>query len=191
MKKLIVLSFLLSIALLTYSQHESLHTTTIKYGTINQAGLLSGSQGESGMLETINGITINKWFTGVGVGLDYYAERDIPMFIDVRRDISNSKNTPFVYTDAGINLAWLNDQQKRQRSQPANSPGLFYDLGAGWKLGGRNKRAFIVSGGYSFKHAKERLDQTIFNPALRISEPAVQYMNYKYRRIVIKVGFQL
>ncbi len=191
MKTFVLLSFLLSIALMSYSQNKPLRTNRIKYGTINQVGLLSGSQGESGTLETINGITINKWFTGVGAGLDYYGERDIPLFIDVRRDITNNKNTPFIYADAGASFAWLNDQQKRQRSRPATSPGLFYDLGAGWKLGGRNKRAFIVSAGYSFKQAKEKLNQTIFNPALRISEPAVQYMNYKYRRIVIKVGFQL
>lgn len=191
MKTLILISFLSSIALLSYSQNKQMQTTKIKYSTINQAGLLSGSQGESGTFETINGIMINKWFTGIGAGIDYYGERDIPVFIDVRRDITSNKNTPFVYTDAGVDLAWLNDNQKRQRSKPVNSPGLFYDLGAGWKLGGRNKRAFIVSAGYSFKQAKERLNYTIFNPALRISEPAVQYMNYKYRRLVIKVGFQL
>lgn len=191
MKTFILISFLSSIALLSYSQNKPMHTTKIKYSTINQAGLLSGSQGESGRLETINGITINKWFTGIGAGIDYYGERDIPLFIDVRRDITSNKNTPFVYTDGGVNLAWLNDRQKNQRSRPATSPGLFYDLGAGWKLGGRNKRAFIVSAGYSFKQAKERLNQTVFNPVLRISEPSVQYMNYKYRRVVVKIGFQL
>lgn len=191
MKTFALLTFLLLVTFLTYGQNNSVHTNRIKYGTINQAGLLSGDQGESGTLETINGITINKWFTGIGAGLDYYGERGIPVFIDVRRDITDHKNAPFVYTDAGVNFAWLNNQQKRQRSRPATSPGLFYDLGAGWKLGGKNKRAFIVSAGYSFKQAKEKLNQTVFNPALRISEPSVQYMNYKYRRVVVKVGFQL
>ncbi|MEJ7676242.1 MAG: hypothetical protein WKF59_26950 [Chitinophagaceae bacterium] len=70
-------------------------------------------------------------------------------------------------------------------------PGLYYDIGGGWKLTGKHNRSFIVSAGYSLKQAKERLNQTVFNPALRISEPSMQYMNYKYRRVAVKIGFQL
>jgi hypothetical protein len=116
----------------------------IKFSSINQVGLLSGSSGEAFMLQTINGLKKDKWFAGAGTGLDFYRERTIPLFLAIRRDLINRINTPFVYADAGINFSWLNSFQKQQKQFPISSPGLIYDLGIGWKLSGKNNRGLRI-----------------------------------------------
>ena len=164
----------------------------IKFSSINQVGLLSGSSGEAFMLQTINGLKKDKWFAGAGTGLDFYRERTIPLFLAIRRDLINRINTPFVYADAGINFSWLNSFQKQQKQFPISSPGLIYDLGIGWKLSGKNNRAYIFSAGYSFKQVKEKVKSLWWSaPAPQLESENYESHNYLYRRIVIKVGFQL
>jgi len=163
----------------------------IKFASVNQVGLLSGSKGEAFAVQTINGIKKAKWFAGAGAGLDFYNERTIPLFLDVRRDLSLSKNTPFAYADAGINFSWLTSGQKQQKQFPKTSPGVCYDLGLGWKLSGKNNGGFLVSAGYSFKQVKEKVPfwQPVLTPQ---SEPEnYERYNYWYRRVIIKVGFIL
>lgn len=164
----------------------------IKFSSINQVGLLSGGRGEAFMLQTINGIKKEKWFAGMGTGLDFYGERTIPLFIDIRRDLINRLNTPFVYADAGVNFSWLNSSQRQQKQFPTSSPGLFYDLGIGWKLSGKNNRGCVFSAGYSFKQVKEKIKYGWWPaPTPQLESENYERHNYLYRRLVIKMGFQL
>lgn len=162
----------------------------IAFSSVNQVGMLSGSRGEAFMIQTINGIKKDKWFAGIGTGFDFYKERTIPLFFDIRRDLNSRKNTPFAYADVGINFLWLNSIQ-REQNQFSTSPGLFYDLGIGWKLSGKNNRGFIFSAGYSFKQVKEKVKDTWWWPTPALESENYQRYNYLYRRVVIKVGLQL
>ena len=187
MKILLMIPFLILFMLEATGQSKK-----IKFSSINQLGLLSGSKGEAFMLQTINGVKKDKWFAGVGTGLDYYKERTVPLFLDIRRDLINRMNTPFVYADAGINFSWLNSLQKQQKQFPTSSPGLFYDLGIGWKLSGKNNRGFIFSAGYSFKQVKEKVKYPWrLAPTSQLESENYERYNYLYRRVVVKVGFQL
>lgn len=187
MKSSFLIPFLILLISSAIAQNEK-----IKFSSVNQVGLLSSNKGESAMLQTINGIDKDKWFIGAGTGLDFCNERSIPLFIDVRRNLVNKKNTPFAYVDAGINFLWLNSIQKEQKQFPASSPGLFYDIGMGWKLSGKNNRGFILSAGYSLKQIKEKV-KYLWRPAPtpQLESENYERYNYLYRRIVIKVGFVL
>ncbi|MCW3107127.1 MAG: hypothetical protein JWQ09_1633, partial [Segetibacter sp.] len=158
---------------------------------INQVGLLTGSRGEAVTVQTINGIKKDKSFAGAGVGFDFYGDRTIPLFLDYRRAFSSAKNTPFAYADAGVNFLWLNFIQKEQRQFPSSSPGLYYDLGVGWKLSGKNNRAFIVSAGYTLKQVKYKVLSYSIAPTLQMQSENYDRYNFLYRRLVIKIGFQL
>ena len=184
--------FLITPVLVLFIVKATGQNKQIKFSSINQVGLLSGSSGEAFMLQTINGLKKDKWFAGAGTGLDFYRERTIPLFLAVRRDLINRINTPFVYADAGINFSWLNSFQKQQKQFPISSPGLIYDLGIGWKLSGKNNRGYVFSAGYSFKQVKEKVKYSWW-PATtpRLESENYERHNYLYRRIVIKVGFQL
>lgn len=187
MKSFLIIPFLTLLVLQAAGQNQ-----TIKFSSINQVGLLSGYRGEAFMLQTINGIKKEKWFAGAGTGLDFYKERTIPLFIDIRRDFGNKKNTPFAYADAGINFLWLNFIQREQKQFPTSSPGLFYDIGVGWKLSGRNNRGLLFSAGYSFKQVKENIKYTWWPaPTPQLESENYQRYNYLYRRIIIKLGLQL
>lgn len=187
MKVLLMMPFLILFMLRATGQNKK-----IKFSSINQVGLLSGGMGEAFMLQTINGIKKDKWFAGAGTGLDFYRERTIPLFVAIRRDLINRINTPFVYADAGISFSWLTSFQKQQKQFPISSPGLFYDLGIGWKLSGKNNRGYVFSAGYSFKQVKEKVKYSWWPaPTPRLESENYERHNYLYRRIVIKVGFQL
>ena len=163
-----------------------------KFSSINQVGVLSGSNGESWMIQTINGVKKRKWFAGAGTGLDFYKDRTVPLFVDIRMDFTNKPNTPFAYSDAGVNFAWLNSSQKQQKQFPQSLPALFYDLGIGWRLSGKNNRAFLFSAGYSFKQVKQKVKYLWWPaPTPQLESENYERYNYLYRRVVIKIGFQL
>lgn len=163
----------------------------IKYSTINQVGLLTGEKGEAVMLQTINGIKKNKSFTGIGVGLDFYGHRSIPLFLNYRREFSKNNNTPYVYADAGINFLWLNFIQKEQMQFPSSSPGFYYDLGVGWKLSADNRQGFIISAGYSLKQVTYKVASYSIAPTPQMQSDNYDRYNFLYRRLIIKIGFQL
>lgn len=159
-----------------------------KFSSVNQAALLAGEGGDAFGLQTINGFTKNKWYAGAGVGLDLYAHRTVPAFIDIRRDLTTKQNRPFVYADLGLNFLWLTAAGKQARSSPKTSPGGYYDIGAGLKLISKNNRAVLLSVGYTVKQVKEQIKSWTPSP-----DPAWQNENYDrydyvYRRLVFKLG---
>ena len=187
MKSLLIIPFATLLILVNEVKAQK-----INFGSINQMGLLSGSRGEALSIQTINGIKKDKWFAGVGAGLDFYSERTFPLFLDIRSDLTHKKNTPFAYADAGINFLWLNFVEKEQKQFPSSSPGLFYDLGIGIKLSGKNRRGFLVSAGYSYKQVKEKVKFGWWPaPTPQLESENFERYNYLYRRIVIKMGFEL
>lgn len=184
----IVLSFfILSIT----SGQDSLSEKKVKLSSISQFGLLVGESGESATIQLINGIKKDKWFAGFGAGIDFYVERGVPLFIDIRRDLTNGKNALFLYADGGIYFPWLNFIQKEQRPNSTMAPGAYYDVGLGWKLRGKNKRGFLLSAGYTAKQDKGKTTFPTWNPTITGFENTAGYYNYKYRRLVLKVGIQL
>src|SRR4051794_4030796 len=84
------------------------------FGSINEIGLLTGEKGEAVVFQTINGVTKDRSFVGIGLGLDYYQIRSIPLHLDYRWNFSSNRNTPFLFTSGGLNFAWFNANQKTQ-----------------------------------------------------------------------------
>ena len=162
----------------------------VKFRSINQVGLISGSNGESALIQTINGVAKNRWSAGIGTGIDFYAERGVPLFLDVRRDILDKKSTPFFYADGGVNFPWLNFIQREQRNTFSTSAGLYYDLGAGWKIKTDENKMIVVSAGYTFKQSKGKGPSYTYNPVTGIGHETTQYQDFRYRRFVLKLGIQ-
>lgn len=162
-----------------------------KFSSVNEAGLLTGEKGEAMMVHTLTGIKKNRSFAGIGVGLDFYADRSIPLFLDYRQALSSAKNAPFAYADAGVNFLWLNFIQKEQRQFPSSLPGLYYDFGIGWKLSVRNNRGFVLSAGYTLKQVKYKVLSYSVAPTPQMQSENYDHYNFLYRRLVIKVGLEL
>src|SRR5215217_526732 len=76
----------------------------IKFGSINSVGWLKGDSRNMVQAQSINGIRYKSFFCGIGVGLDNYYYKTIPVFADIRKNILSRKSTPFVYADLGISF---------------------------------------------------------------------------------------
>jgi hypothetical protein len=185
--KFLIIPFLLLLVSSAYCQTVN----KMKFSSVTHAGLSTGSNGDAFVVQTINGIKKDKWFAGLGVGLDFYRNRTVPLFVDIRRDLFSTPNTPFIYADAGVNFLMMNFIQKEQSNFTSSSPGLFYDAGIGWKLKIKHERALIFSAGYSLKQVKQKSTLWWGAPTIQLQEQNYEHYNFLYRRLVFKMGIQL
>src|SRR3954467_15161330 len=106
-----------------------------QFHSVNSVGLLEGETGSAFQIQSINGMKHGSWFTGIGVGLDFYRYRTIPLFIDFRKEFGHRANKFFAYADAGVNFAWLTDKEKQIYQMDDHfSAGFYTDLGLGYKI---------------------------------------------------------
>jgi len=187
MKSLLCILFLLPLIGLTQVKPQPEKVKPFKFETIVQTGLLAGGSAEAFTLQTVNGFRHQKWFAGIGTGIDFYMQRSIPLFVDVRYDFSTKRKTFFLYSDAGTNFAWTKNRE--QQNIIDQSPGLFTDAGIGLKINTKKQDAFVISAGYSHKQLKET--QKGFSWwGWSVESPETYYRyNYKFNRIVVKIGF--
>lgn len=192
MKKLqlVVTGMLLCCSMLLYAQQkEQNKTSPFPFSSINQAGLILGDDEYELLLQSINGVRYKSWFAGVGVGIDYYYLRSIPVFLDVRKTVRPGKWPLFVYGDVGVNMAWLKDADKEDLWYSSKiNKGLYYDVGAGLDFKFK-KSSFIISGGYSTKELHEvRTYAYIWGPPGLPDKR--DFVDYQFSRLVLKAGFR-
>ena len=186
MKNFMLLLFVFAM-LSAQSQTVKKKDCDCKYSFTNQVGLYEG-QKESFLVQTIHGIRKNSWFGGVGVGIDGYRVRSIPLFLDVRKSFGKKANGIFAYVDGGVHFPWLRDEQKFDYWGKFEK-GYYFDGGLGYKIGLR-KHELLFSGGFSIKQFKEVRTSAIcpfIGPCFGQSEK----YEYLLRRATIKVGFAL
>lgn len=159
---------------------------SLKFQTIIQGGLLAGSSAESAMLQTINGFRFGNWYTGIGAGLDFYMQRGVPLFADVRYHFSNKRKSFFVYTDAGVHFPRI--KNKEQRNIISQSTGLYTDAGVGFRLVTKMGDGFLFSTGYSYKHVLEKQQGFSWQPWPQPNGETVMNYNYRFNRVVVKFG---
>jgi hypothetical protein len=167
-----------------------------QFHSINNVGLLEGETGSAFQLQTINGAQYKSWFTGIGLGLDFYRIRSIPLFADIRKDFGKGNNKLFVYADMGINFSWATDQQKTSYMQNDKfSNGFYSDLGLGYRVASGKKNALMLSLGYSYKKTVESYDQVYDGPGLIYTltmqtDGSREKINYSLNRLALKIGWE-
>jgi hypothetical protein len=189
MKKYCILFFLLSPFIL-FAQESPAINKAWKFHSINQVGLLEGQAGSAFQLQTINGFQHRSWFGGVGLGLDHYRFRGIPLFLDVRKEFGQLANRFFVYADLGIHFSWVTDKQKNSilYVTPKNfSTGLYSDAGIGYTIRLKKKNSLLFSAGYSFKNMKATVLDT--RPIAWDGLPFTDIYHYELHRVDMKFGW--
>jgi hypothetical protein len=190
MKRNLIIAILILLANAGFSQASK--KPKCSFSSVTQFGILSGSQRDAFLIQTINGIVSKNWAAGIGVGIDNYSERSVPFFIDIRKKFGNNANAPFVYADGGINFGWLNFIQRSNRSLPKyKQPSWYYDAGIGWRISLKNKSAILMSAGYTLKQLKG--ERTNFNGPIIGGQrtQSREHFENTYRRLAIKIGIQL
>lgn len=187
-KKIIILSFIsLSICRPVTAQKKAEFSSAFK------AGLLNGEADKAGAeLQMISGIAYNTWFSGIGSSIDYYSGfKSIPVFIEVKKDLRQKKNTPFVSADLGYNWALVNKDYKLNYGLKYRfQGGLYYEVNAGYKFVLNNSLSIALSAGYSCKNFKEK-DTSDYGvgPLDQPLPPRIDLYDYKFRRMSIQVTF--
>lgn len=184
MSKILFISFFLGLSSVVLAQDTVNSKAKPVFQSVNNVGMIEGEAGSAFQIQTINGIKFNSVFVGLGVGLDYYVLRSIPLFVDVRKDILTTEKTPFIYGEAGLNLPWAGNSYDWISD---TDPGWFYDVGVGFRIPAKSS-AFLISAGYSFKsysHEEKFSTWCIFQPC----PENVNQFDFKLRRLSVKAGF--
>jgi hypothetical protein len=145
---------------------------------------MEGQIGSAFQLQTINGLKYKTFAAGIGVGLDYYSERAVPVFLDVRKDLFSKTNTPFVYIDGGIPFIWK--KEKDAITEPEYSNQVMYEAGIGYHLPMGKHAQFLLSAGYSYRSYTEYSYPLYWIYAYPVEKK--ERFDYQLRRISIKMG---
>ncbi|PWT72200.1 MAG: hypothetical protein C5B59_16385 [Bacteroidetes bacterium] len=164
-----------------------------QFHSLNQLGLLEGGSGSAFQMQTVNGIAYKGWFSGIGVGIDNYYFRSIPLFLDIRKNFRLGAGYIFTYGDGGIQFAWLTDRQITDMQNRfwtySFSNGGYADLGLGYRIVIKNKLAFLLSAGYSYKYSEAKV---VINycPLQEPCDPSHNTYHFNLDRLTFKAGIE-
>ena len=161
-----------------------------QFHSINQLGQLEGQTGSAFLFQSINGWQYKTWFTGVGVGLDYYRFRSIPLFLDVRKWFGGKNKCFFIYVDGGHDFIWLRDSDTDPYLPGTYSTGFYSDLGIGGRVALNSRIALLLSAGYSHRSVEKKVQSYALPCYMNGSCHFTDHYDYQMNRLSIKAGFE-
>src|SRR5262245_19779878 len=105
MKNIVFLFVVLPVVLTAQSNKQK---EKIQYTGSYQFGIIAGNAYTTFSAQMIQGVGYKNLQTGVGLALDPYGFRTIPLFGHITYIVHPHKNSIYVYADAGISLPWNN-----------------------------------------------------------------------------------
>lgn len=157
------------------------------FQTSVQGGLLEGESGSAFQLQTINGFQRKTWSAAVGVGLDYYHTRSIPLFANVRKALGDNAKTPFLYLSGGYHFPWLREEDKYWGETKAKG-GLYFDAGIGYQIPVLKKTAMFFTAGFSQKnYTRTERDGAVIT-IWPMPAPQTRVFEHTLRRLSIQTG---
>ena len=167
--------------------------TGYKFYSINSVTLINGSNATSAALQSVNGFKKGPLFAGLGLGLDYYLYRTIPVFADVRYEFGKNRNKFFAYTDAGINASRVRENNYNGILIPEiymvinqYHDGFYMDAGMGYKVKIKKQNSLVLAIG----HSQKTLKQTSSYFDGMSNSRVIDVYHYKLNRIVLKAGWE-
>jgi hypothetical protein len=164
--------------------------SSCSFTSIIQVGMVAGEANDSYQLQTVNGIKYKTWMAGVGIGIDGYRYRSIPLFLQLRKEFNLSTNALFLYSDIGLNYPWVKDSQKEPYSVSKYAHGVYYDGGLGYKLL-LKRQSILFSSGFTLKEMSEDRSSSDICPFVGPCFETKDVYHYSLKRLSFKVGLQL
>ena len=188
MKSILLFIFAVCLSVMVSAQQKTA-TGGWQFHSINNIGLLEGQTGSAFQLQSINGMQYRSWYAGVGLGLDFYRYRTIPLFLDIRKEFGSGINKLFAYADGGVNFCWLTDNQKSMYlTDDHYEAGFYTDLGLGYKIGLGKTNHLLLSIGYSLKKLKESYQSYhVYPPDYTLNK---EQLIYNLNRLTLKIGWE-
>lgn len=162
--------------------------TKPRFNSVTSVGLAAGEKTNAPALETINGIRFSDWFAGIGVGIDYYRYKTLPLFGNVKWYFDSVKKA-FLYGSAGYNFPLKNKPGPEiwYFDDYSFSGGIYLDAGIGYALPLGKRSAVVLSAGYSYKALRST---TIIHvcPFIPPCYEDKTRLEFTYGRIMLKAG---
>lgn len=159
------------------------------FNSINSIGLAGGQSDPQLIFQSVNGLKFSNWYLGIGVGIDNYKYKTLPLFLDVRRYLGKKKSG-FVYGDVGYNFPLKNTPGPEISYYTSYKfvGGSYADMGIGYQFLLTKKSSIAFTLGYSYKDLKTEVETAYI---CLVGPCPVDYSTYKfsYNRVMMKVGW--
>jgi hypothetical protein len=162
-----------------------------RFRSLNVAGAAIGVSQPKLLFQSVNGVKYQEWFAGIGIGLDEYEIKSLPLFLDIRMDFGEKKKG-FIYGDIGYNF-FLEDKLENfiyPGMKTTWKGGIYSDVGVGLRTVFIKKVNMIFSLGHSYKNMKK----TEVTKICLMVPPCYEDISrerYNYGRLNLKVGWEL
>lgn len=179
------------ISFMALGLNTNAQTKKLKFKSYESVGAALGESTTKVVLQTVNGVSFENGFVGIGVGIDDYKYQTFPLFLDARYNFGKN-NSFFIYGDAGYNFPGKNKPGTEIYGYSVyNFDGGFYsDAGVGFRKSISGKTTFFVSLGHSYKNLQLHTKTDI----VCFTAPCPNYYQdykMKYGRIILKAGVEL
>lgn len=184
-----LLIVLIILAHISFSQSIQKNGKKYQFETGIVVGPVDGEKGTSVLMQSISGIKYKSYFIGLGVGLDYYFIRTIPVFVEFRKTLIAKHNSVFLFGDAGYAYPWASSNNKLMMGQMNLSCGHMLSGGVGYQISAFKSSFLQFRASYSYKQIKQTINgwPTINDPRVDWLDYS-QHYNYKMNRLAIGMG---
>jgi hypothetical protein len=160
----------------------------LKFQSSIATGLLGGEGAPAFQVQAINGVKYNLWSAGIGAGLDYYHTRSVPVFLDVRKTLSNRSKPAFVYVSGGYNIPWINKEDEFFILR--SKGGLYFDGGIGFLVPVLKTQQLFFSAGWSAKKFSKTMNTMSYLSIWPRPKEAFRDYEYTVTNVSLKAGLR-
>jgi len=163
-----------------------------KMTAIASVGFAAGESTAKPLFQLSTGFSFDRWFTGIGFGLDQYSFNTFPLFTDWRMNFGK-KTLGFLYANGGYNFPGKyngNDNFIFIKTTDKLLGGFYMDAGIGYRIRLNSLHRLLLSAGYSQKNVVSRIT---YAPQCLVPPCPHDVYNYSYQlgRIVTKISWEI
>lgn len=180
--------FLLTVIVGLFSMMSFSQKKELVFHSFNSVQLLNGKSTTSASIHSVNGVQYQKFFTGIGIGFDYYYHTSIPLFFETRYDVTGKERKLQIFADAGLHIPYGNKNRKEPYKTGNFKVGRLLAGGFDYFIPVK-KDAVVIGIAYSQKRETQMVDNNIWNPVKNRFENVPIKEAYEFNRIWMKLGW--
>jgi len=158
------------------------------FQSFNSLQLLMGKTNNAFSVHSVNGLKWNKFFAGAGIGFDYYYHTSVPLFLELRHDITSGERKFQVFVNGGLHLPFGNTNTIEPGKTGDFKPGRLLAAGIDYYIP-LKRDAIVIGLACSQKKETQMVDNNIWNPSINRMENIPLKEVYEFNRIWLKVGW--
>ena len=160
----------------------------VRYSGNVAVGLLAGANKNALQVQLVNGVKYQTWQGGLGVGLDDYNIRSVPLFLQLRKALTAKPAAPFVYVDAGYHRPFLKEAEKFLTE--VKKGGFYGEGGIGYEMPALKKHGFFFGLGWRVKMYTLKVNTKPYLSVWPAPPDAFRDYDYTLTAVVLKTGFR-